>query len=182
MARPSDSNELTLFSKPLLLITESEKDFASLSAALEQEIKPLGIVERMYVAEIAYLVWEILRLRRCKVAMINSSFQDALEHLLNNLMGYVEADSPEERAALVSDWFAEPHAKGKLAELLGQWHLDESAIEAEAYRRCAENLEWFDRSLALAEVRREQGTPLHCGLSARPGQAAPTGRESDTRR
>src|ERR1019366_597240 len=87
MARPSDSKELTLFAKPPLLITESAEDFASLSAALAQEIKPRGIVERMYVAEIAALVWEILRFRRCKAAIVNAAFKGALEDLLSRLIG-----------------------------------------------------------------------------------------------
>src|SRR5271167_4860260 len=120
MPRPSDNRELTFFSKPALLITESEEEFAALSAALEQDIKPGGIVERMYGADVAALSWEIRRLRRCREAMINTAFEDALERLLNRLLGFVNADSPEgeERAALVSDWFSEPHAKGEISELL----------------------------------------------------------------
>ena len=126
MARPLDSKELALFLKPPLLITEFERKFRLLESA-EQEIKPRGIVERMYVAEIAYYIWEILRWHRCRAAMINAAFEDALERLLVRLLGYVDADSPEgeERAALVRDWFSEPHAKGGLSELLAQWHLDE---------------------------------------------------------
>src|ERR1035437_9945981 len=95
MARPSDNKELTLFAKPPLLITESAEDFASLSAALAQEIKPRGIVERMYVAEIAALVWEILRFRRCKAAIINTEFEDALLSLLNRLAGHTYPNTPE---------------------------------------------------------------------------------------
>jgi hypothetical protein len=34
--------------------------------------------------------------------------------------------------------------------------MDEGAIEAEAFRLCAEDLERLDRMLALAEVRREK--------------------------
>jgi hypothetical protein len=40
MTRSSDGIELTLFSKPQLLITESAADFAALNAALMEEIKP----------------------------------------------------------------------------------------------------------------------------------------------
>ena len=158
MARPLDSKELALFLKPPLLITESKEHFASLSAALEQEIKPRGIVERMYVAEIAYYIWEILRWHRCRAAMINAAFEDALERLLVRLLGYVSADSPEgeERAALVRDWFSEPHAKGGISELLAQWHLDKSAIEAEAIRNQAAQLAGFDQMLSLAKSRRDK--------------------------
>ena len=40
MTKPSDGIELTLFSKPQLLITESAEEFAVLNAALMEEIKP----------------------------------------------------------------------------------------------------------------------------------------------
>ena len=38
MTRSSDSIELTLFSKPQLLITKSAEDFAALNAGLMEEI------------------------------------------------------------------------------------------------------------------------------------------------
>src|SRR5258705_3261258 len=143
MARPSDSKELSLFAKPPLLITESAEDFASLSAALAQDIKPRGIVEQIYVDDIAALVWEIRRLRRCKVAIVNTEFENALLSLLNRLAGYTNSDTPEreEREALVRDWFSEPEAKKEVSELLAEYHLDESAIEAEAIRSLSEELE-----------------------------------------
>jgi hypothetical protein len=123
---------------------------------LAQEIKPRGIVEQIYVADIAVLSWEILRLRRCKAAIINTAFEDALLTILNRLMGYLNSDSPEseERAALVSDWFSQPKAKGEVSELLAQYHLDESAIEAEAIRSVSSDLEEFDRTLTSLESRR----------------------------
>jgi hypothetical protein len=47
-------------------MSESADEFASLRTALELEIKPKGIVEQIYVDDIAAIVWEIRRLRRCK--------------------------------------------------------------------------------------------------------------------
>ena len=157
MARPSDSKELTLFAKPPLLITESAEDFASLSAALAQEIKPRGIVERMYVAEIAALVWEILRFRRCKAAIVNAAFKGALEDLLSRLIGTPDWDALRE---LVEDWFSKSEAKKEVSELLAQYHLDESAIEAEAIRSRSEELEVLDRMLTSLESRRNRA--LRC--------------------
>jgi hypothetical protein len=58
-----------------LLITESADEFDALRNAFDQEIKPRGIIEQMYVHDISSLVWEILRLRRCKVVIINSAFR-----------------------------------------------------------------------------------------------------------
>ena len=90
MAGLSQSSELQLFSKTPLLITESSRDFAALAAALTQEIKPRGIVERIYVDDIAALVWEILRLRRCKTVIVNTAFKDALAEIVYRLAGEPE--------------------------------------------------------------------------------------------
>jgi Transposase, Mutator family len=69
-----------------LLITESADEFDAVRDAFEREIKPQGIVEQTYVHDISSIVWEILRLRRCKVVIINSAFRRALEHLLVQLL------------------------------------------------------------------------------------------------
>jgi hypothetical protein len=155
MARPSNSKELTLFAKPPLLITESKEDFASLSAALAQEIKPRGIVEQIYVADIAAIVWEIRRLRRCKVAMVNTEFKGALSHLLGRLIDNPDWDSLR---ALAVDWFSEPEAKKEVSQLLAEYHLD--AIEAEAIRSRSGELEVLDRMLTSLETRRNRA--LRC--------------------
>jgi hypothetical protein len=76
------TNELTLLPKLPLLITESADEFDALRDAFEQEIKPRGIIEQMYVHDVSSIVWEILRLRRCKVVIINSAFRSALQDLL----------------------------------------------------------------------------------------------------
>jgi hypothetical protein len=65
-------NELALLPKLPLLITESAEEFDALRDAFERETKPRGIIEQMYVHDICAIVWEILRLRRCKVIIINS--------------------------------------------------------------------------------------------------------------
>ena len=79
-------NELALLPKLPLLITESADEFDALRDAFEREIKPRGIVEQMYVHDICSVVWEILRLRRCKVVIINSAFRSAMQHLLMQLL------------------------------------------------------------------------------------------------
>src|SRR6516165_9639807 len=58
--------ELALLPKSPLLITESADEFDALRDAFEREIKPRGIIERMYVHDICSIVWEILRLREAK--------------------------------------------------------------------------------------------------------------------
>src|SRR5215475_16088269 len=131
-------NELTLLPKLPLLITESADEFDALRDAFEQEIKPRGIIEQMYVHDISSIVWEILRLRRCKVVIINSAFRSALEDLLKQLLrqpGQSEYDVRHEAEALAHAWFTDKEAKNQVSEILSQFKLDEVAMEAEAIRR-----------------------------------------------
>ena len=50
-----------------LLIAESEEEFNRIRQASYDEIKPVGIIECMYVDEIVDIVWQILRLKRAKL-------------------------------------------------------------------------------------------------------------------
>jgi hypothetical protein len=153
------TNELTLLPKSPLLITESADEFDALRDAFEQEIKPQGIIEQMYVHDINSIVWEILRLRRCKVVIINSAFRSALQNLLKQLLrqpGEDEYEVEDEAEALAQAWFTDQEAKKQVSELLSRFDLDESAIEAEAIRRSSSDLELLDRMLTSLESRRNK--------------------------
>src|SRR6266851_5335564 len=150
-------NELALLPKLPLLITESVDEFDAIRDAFEREIKPHGIIEQMYVHDVSCIVWEILRLRRCKVVIINSAFRKALQSLLKELLtdedGYYAADETE---ALALAWFTDHAAKKQVSEILGRFELDESAIEAEAIRSSSADLELLDRMLTSLESRRDK--------------------------
>jgi len=152
-------NELTLLPKLPLLITESADEFDALRDAFEREITPRGIIEQMYVHDISSIVWEILRLRRCKVVIINSAFRSALEDLLKQLLrqpGQSEYDVGDEAEALAQAWFTDQEAKKQVSEILARFDLDESAIEAEAIRSSSSDLELLDRMLTSLESRRNK--------------------------
>ena len=63
MTRRTEGKEVVRLSAPPLLMSESAEEFAFLRTALELEVKPKGIVEQIYVDDIAAIVWEIRRLR-----------------------------------------------------------------------------------------------------------------------
>jgi hypothetical protein len=152
-------NDGTLLPNLPLLITESANEFGALRDAFEREIKPRGIIEQMYVHDICSIVWEILRLRRCKVVIINSAFRSALEHLLVQLSkepGQHNYDVEDEAETLAHGWFADQEAKKQVSEILSRFDLDEAAIEAEAIRRSSSDLELLDRMLTSLESRRNK--------------------------
>src|SRR6266436_9097298 len=152
-------NELALLPQLPLLITESADEFDALREAFEQEIKPRGIIEQMYVHDISAIVWEILRLRRCKVVIINSAFRSALQDLLKQVLrqpGQYEYQVEGEAQILAQSWFTDQEAKKQVSEILSRFDLDESAIEAEAVRRSSSDLELLDRMLTSLESRRDK--------------------------
>ena len=69
-----------------LLLTEFKDEFNLIRDNLNDQIKPRGIIEQMYVEDVTYLVWEILRLRRSKAAIINLAFRDALTEIVMQLL------------------------------------------------------------------------------------------------
>jgi hypothetical protein len=116
-------NELALLPKLPLLITESAEEFDALRDAFEREIKPRGIIEQTYVHDICSIVWEILRLRRCKVVIINSAFRSALEHLLVQLLrqpGQYEFQLQGAAQTLAHAWFTDQEANKEVSELLSR--------------------------------------------------------------
>jgi hypothetical protein len=151
-------NKLTLLPKSPLLITESADEFDALRDAFEREIKPRGIIEQMYVHDICSIVWEILRLRRCKVVIINSAYYSALEDLLVQLRQPGQQDFAARDGArrLAHAWFTDKEAQKRVLETLGRFNLDESAIEAKAIRESSSVLELLDRMLTSLESRRDK--------------------------
>src|SRR5262245_54865957 len=154
----SRTNELTLLPKLPLLITESADEFDALRDGFDQEIKPRGIIEQMYVHDISSIVWESLRLRRCKVVIINAAFSCALENLLVQLRqpGQQDFHARGQARELAHAWFTDKAAKEQVSEILSRFGLDESASEAEAIRESSADLDLLDRMLTSLESRRNK--------------------------
>jgi len=157
MSQTSAARALELISRPALTTTESADDYDSLVKSLQQAISPRGFIEHMYVAEMSAIVWEILRLRRCSAAIINTAFRAALKSLLVQLCKNPDEPAPyQESEVLALEWFTDPNAKRQVAEILNKFHLDEAAIEAEAIRSVAADLELLERMLMSLEARRNR--------------------------
>ena len=157
MSQASAGRARELISRPALTITESAGDYDTVARSLEQAIDPRGFIEQMYVADCAAIVWEIVRLRRCKAAIINMAFRAGLKNLLIEFWRNPDELAPyQESEALAFEWFTDPKARQRVADILNRFHLDETAIEAQALRSVAADLELLDRMLMSLEVRRNR--------------------------
>jgi hypothetical protein len=147
-------------SASVVLRAEKKHEFAELLDKLNKEIKPTGFLEEMYVEEFAGLVWEIIRLRGVKVWTINNAFVTALKNILGPVMfgpNYVlRSDVREGVENLARGWFSSEDTRSRVSALLDEAGLEESAVVAEAFRLSIDKLEKLDRTLTLAEARRDK--------------------------
>ncbi|MFK4560550.1 hypothetical protein QIH93_08430 [Bradyrhizobium ottawaense] len=137
-----------------LLITESKEAFACLHRELAREIQPKNIVEKIFLADVAACVWEMMRLRRCRDHVINLAFGPAIGEVLDRVLGPPEtAAECEARAALERAWFTNPEARREVAQRLAAFQLDEGVIEAAAISSQTVQLELLDRMITAQQSR-----------------------------
>lgn len=165
---------VALRSKPPVLRSEFADEYTSLYKKLVEEIRPQGAIEAVYVEEITALIWDIQRLRNCKVSVIHQMSRQALESILNQLLPINERIKVK---GLVNRWFEDAAAKEEVSEILKRFDLDKSAIEAEAIRLASDQLEWLDKALVLATSRLDKS--LRFIKSYRVGFADDVRRHSD---
>ena len=77
---------VALRSKPPVLRSEFADEYTSLHKRLVEEIRPQGAIEAVYVEEITDLIWDIKRLRSCKVSVIHQMSRRALERVLHQVL------------------------------------------------------------------------------------------------
>jgi hypothetical protein len=142
-----------------VLMSESAADLDRVRETLNKENKPRGMIEQLYLLDYAELTFEILRLRRWKMAMLNKNFVPALETVFGELLlqsGYNFEKASATATHIAHRWFIDKEVKKYGARLLRQCRLDKSVIEAEAFRKSADKIELIDKLLASAESRRNK--------------------------
>jgi hypothetical protein len=160
MIQPESEKINLLFSPPTFTKTKSSEEFASLREQISQEIQPKGFIERLYVDDAAALVWDILSLRCYKAGILKAAFLLALQGIVYQLLSRQDYDGFDEHEIaaekLARGWFENEKAKTQVIKLLERFGLDESAVEAEAFRSRLKELEQVDRLLTFAEARRDK--------------------------
>ena len=174
MNRRSSRNPNILWKAPILA-SEAAEEFEALRADLEDEIKPRGIIERLYVDDFANIIWEARRLQRCKLAIFNLAFRGALEDLIRQLLTKPDPGSkfgldtrllngpaPEEVElnrqvdALAKGWFTDAKVKTSVMSLLQSSNYSLDDVEGRAFKAVSEQIEHIDRMVTLLELRRNK--------------------------
>ena len=156
----SNSGPLSPIPLVPLLITESEEEYHRIRQGFYDEIGPVGIIEQMYVDDLIDIVWEIVRLKRCKVGVTNMAFHGASVSVLQR---FLQA-GPD----LAYEWISDPKVAKVVEDELAKYKLDGSVVIAGAIR----DLDLYTRThrTLTGHSRKDVPrchTPTHLPLSQR---------------
>lgn len=116
--------------KPALLPTEDEEEFYGMYSSLEQALKPSNPIKEMQLNDIAALLWEERRTQRFKSMSVAVGYRSAILRLFQRLGA---SNAVAEAAA--NGWFEDAAKRTTATEILRNFNLDETAIEAVALER-----------------------------------------------
>ena len=85
---PTPAQRFAFFDPPPLLEGEDAALYDELVGRMCAAVKPVDVIDELYVADVVYLEWEIRRWRRLKVALLQASLHDALHEFLKQWLDY----------------------------------------------------------------------------------------------
>src|ERR1700730_17574576 len=112
------SARMKLFGEPQLLEGEDAAAYDELLARIWAAVKPVDIVEEMFIADVMSLEWEVLRWRRLKLGLIRARVLEALKAFLVEKLDYdLYRDDLDDLAEVLQDNLADDQKKGSAQTL-----------------------------------------------------------------
>ena len=143
-----------------LLPTESVEEYERHCCQIKSALEPGDGIEEMVAEDIVYERLQMRRLQRWSAATLNTGLTEAVYTILNQLDEFENKD-----VDLVARWCTDPAARAVVSDRLAKHGLDDSAIEAEAFRRRSPDLTIIDQLLTSHGSRRGQrivGSRISC--------------------
>ena len=152
MSDLTDGRLMRLYEMPLL-VSDSQREFNLLQAAVQQRLAPRDFLEHLWASELSCCEWEMLQLRRFKKEIITSARVPALQNLLGVIYEGSHHNATED---LAHRYFTNKEMRRKIEKLLRRYGLSENSIDAEAFRRSLDDLTRINQRLAELASRRDK--------------------------
>jgi hypothetical protein len=133
------------------LPTESVEEYERDRSRIKDAIDPCDAMEQIYFEDLVYERLQMLRLKRWNSATLYTALPEAVYTILRQLDEFETKD-----VDLVSRWCTDPAARAAVSDRLAKHGLDDSAIEAEAFRGCWRDLTAIDQLLTSHTSRRDK--------------------------
>jgi hypothetical protein len=156
---PGRAKQLELFGSPRLLEGEDADAYDELVARIFAAVKPVDIIDEIFIADVASLQWDVLRWRRLKLRLLRVRGLEALQTFLRSQLDY---DQYSEQFAVV------------LAKILEENLPEDEADAAQTLaHKCARNeadaVDKVNKVLDGIEfTRRKSSCKTMCGASRTP--------------
>jgi hypothetical protein len=151
----ANANALKLFGPPLLIYGEDPRAYNDLLMQVSRAVKPKDFFEKCWVQDFVYLTWDILRWRRAKSDLLNSNLHHGREAVFKRPRSPAVPLPIPLRGFDLETWNAK-NATGinqVNAMVAGNGSLVSEVI-AETIAHKIPDLEWLERTLTIAETRR----------------------------
>jgi len=150
--RPSIEESLEdLLGKPALLKSENARDYERLRAAIEREMDPKSIFDKIKVQDLTDKVWEERRLKRSQAALIETALVQSLAMLFAPYYG----ENLEAALETAQNYYSGVPEKVRRAEkLLVELGITSEQIEANAMHVRGLGLQMLDRMIMSRETLR----------------------------
>ena len=104
---------LTPFGQPPLLDGEDAAAYDELLARICAAVKPVDIIDEMFINDVVSLEWDVLRLRRLKSSLIRARGLELLEEFFSEKLDYnlYSEDFADDLAEILQDNLPEDQAK-----------------------------------------------------------------------
>jgi hypothetical protein len=114
----------------------------------------------MYVEDLATIIWSMQKLYSIKNGIIRNALYPALKSILEHIVAddarcsSIEKENLPKKLAV--NCYRDKNARAQVAKMLADFNLDESCIEAEAWRRASTELDLIERQLTSLQIRRDK--------------------------
>lgn len=142
------STALALAQPAPLAAGEDPATYDDLLARVAAAVKPNGVIEDLWVRDVADDAWEVLRLRRYKAGFLAASAPDGMQAVLSGL-GEIKSFTLSQRWAT-----REPTALGDVREQLETAGLTLDAVMGSAFAKHINEFDRIERLIGAAMARR----------------------------
>ena len=135
--------------RPPLIPGDDAAGYDTLLARVSGAVRPRNVIEEAWVRDVVDLLWEAVRLRRLKAALMTACADMGLQKLLTGL------DVPGDTYELARRWAArELEAAGRVDAILNAAGLGMEHVMARTLRQNIAEIERIERMIASLEARR----------------------------
>jgi hypothetical protein len=146
---PNRGEEIPLFGPPPLFEGDDAKAYDELLMRISSAVKPVDILEEIWVRDLVDLTWDVFRLRRLKANLMMANAYKGLREILAPLVGCSHAETLAEAWAARKSDVAE-----EVDKALATAGLSMDAVMAQTLSIKLEEVERIDRMIAISEARR----------------------------